>query len=176
MFSPSRKRRKTGSEPCTGQVEVEHRDREVELEPVHKGAVANACSHTLDMGSLLYSLDRLLAGEEILSDMSTTKSESERLLTVSRASSVEEFERGEDKLVGGRKSSEKELQAIEDGQEVASGGSVVPTSASSSFFHRGASFFAHSFEATQGRYGSQSLSRSRTEKVTGIIANHPQNH
>lgn len=169
MFSSDRKKRKTDSKPDIYQ--TEHYEREVELEHVHKhvhkGAVADACGHdhTLDMGSLLYSLNSLSAGEETSRDMSTTNLEPERPLVASRASSVEEFERDEDKLMVDRKSSGEKLETIEDRQDVASG-SAGPASASSSFFYRERSVFARSFEATQSCFS----------KVKGIVANPPQNN
>ncbi len=168
MFSPSRKKRKVLD---NYQGECCEAESGPEPERVHKGAVADVCGHVLDMRSLLYSLNSLLAEEKTSADRSTANLESERPLAVSGASSVEESDRYEDKLMVGRKSSEEELETIEDRQDVASS-SVEPTSASSSFFHRKQSFFASNFGATQSRYGSQPL----PSKVTDITANPPQNN
>ena len=164
MYRPNRKNRKTDSKSDIYQAA----HREVEPERVHKGAVADACGHTLDMTSLLHSLNSLLAGEEILGDMPTANFASERPLAVSRASSVEEFGRDEDKLIVDGKNSEEELERIEYRQDAASS-RVELTSAASSFFHREQS--ARSFEAIQSHYGPSLL----PSKVTDVIVNLPQN-
>lgn len=174
MFSPSRKKRKTGAKLCDDQGECCAAEMGVEPERVHRGAVADACvdsGNALDMRVLLYSLNGLL--EERPRDIVTANLEPERPLAVSRASSVEESDRDEDKLMVDRKSSEEELETIEDKQDVAEC-IVGPASASGSFFYRGQSqsVYARSFEALPSSYDSQLLS----SKVTDSIANPPQNN